>query len=77
MGAARTREINPRIANRRAMLGPLVRDGRHEEAAQVRQELHEAKLLVAAQKVAAQVWDLPPDSPVRDEVRAIFACGAT
>lgn len=43
MAATRTRDVEPTVANRRAMLGPLVRDGRHEEAEQVRRELAEAK----------------------------------
>lgn len=46
MGATRTRNVPPVIANRRALLGPLVRDGRHEEAEQVRRELAEAKFWV-------------------------------
>lgn len=46
MGATPTRDFRrPRVANLRATLGPLVRDGRDEEAAQVRQQLAEEKFL--------------------------------
>jgi hypothetical protein len=45
VGATGTRNIQPTVAYHRAMLGPLVRDGRHEEAQQVRRELAEAKFL--------------------------------
>lgn len=37
--APRKRNVDPDMAQLRALLGPLVRDGRDEEAARVRREL--------------------------------------
>lgn len=72
MNTVRTRNIDPEVARLRATLGPLERDGRGEEAVQVRLELRDAKILAACRKLGAQIaTELSPEKA--DIARAILA----
>lgn len=69
-----TRNVDPEVGKARGKLAVSVREGDEEAATLARQELHEAKIIAAAKKVAAQLPELTPEK--REQVRALLLGGA-
>lgn len=68
---------DPHVNKAKSLVSNGVKSGLPDEVIQeYREQLHEAKLRAKADRLAEEIFDLPPESPVRDQVRAIFAGGA-
>jgi len=67
---ALTRNVDPEVAKARSKIAVAVRLGNEEAAEQYRQELTDARILLAAQAVAARLPELSPEK--REQVRALL-----
>lgn len=67
---ARTRNDDHEVRSASGKLGNAILKGDDEAAEQCRQELHEAKIVAAAKRVAAQLPELSPEK--RERVRALL-----
>lgn len=70
---ATLRNIHPEVGQARSKLAVAVLKGDQEKAAEYRQELHEAKIVAAAEAVAARLAELSPEK--RERVTALLGGG--
>jgi hypothetical protein len=74
---ASVRNIHPDVGKANSRLCNAYKSKLGDEViAECRRQLHEAKIRAKAEKLAEELFALPPENPVRDQVRAIFAGGA-
>jgi hypothetical protein len=69
-----TRDVDPEVGKLRGMLGPATLKGDEQEIERIRGELHQAKILADARRVAARLPELPPEK--QELLRALFGGAA-